>query len=179
MNRIKAIDKAFGNEYNDNGNHFHYRGENMGRGYKWGQKLAGHGFRLTAAREAILDVLSSTNEHVSAEDIYMTVHADNPRIGLTTIYRTLELLEQTGIICKFEFGHGRAKYELSEANSHKKHHHHLICKKCRKIIDYTEFAKAEREYIQKAETGLEKKYRFTIDDHLIHFYGICPECKTG
>jgi len=150
----------------------------MDRCHRWGQKLAGYGFRLTTAREAILNILTNTDKHLSAEDIYITIHANNPAIGLTTIYRTLELLEQTGIIYKFEFGHGRAKYELSEENSNKKHHHHLICKKCRKIVDYSEFAETEREYIEKAEAGLGKKYGFDIDDHLIHFYGTCPECKT-
>ena len=147
--------------------------------HKWGQKLQGYGFRLTASREAILEVLTNTDKHLSAEDIYMTVHLKYPAIGLTTIYRTLELLEQTGIVSKFEFGHGRAKYELSEEYSNKKHHHHLICKKCRKIVDYTDFIKKEREYINKAEAGLQNKYGFDIDDHLIHFYGTCPDCKVG
>jgi Fur family ferric uptake transcriptional regulator len=179
LNRIETIDKREKSEYNDNGNHFQYMGAYMHGCYKWGQKLAGYGFRLTAAREAVLDVLTNTDDHLSAEDIFFTIHATHPAIGLTTVYRTLELLEQTGIIHKFEFGHGRARYELSEENSHKEHHHHLICKKCKKIIDYTEFAEVEREYIEKAEKGLEKKYGFDIDDHLIHFYGICAECKTG
>ena len=147
--------------------------------HKWGQKLTGQGFRLTVAREAILEILSGTEDHLSAEDIYMAIHLQNPAIGLTTIYRTLEILDQTGIIDKFEFGHGRAKYELSEEYSHKKHHHHLICVKCRKIVDYSEFLDTEREYIKKTETGLAKKYGFQISKHLIHFYGTCPACKTG
>lgn len=139
--------------------------------------MAGHGYRLTAARETILDILTNTENHVSAEDIYMTVHKINPAIGLTTIYRTLDLLEQTRIIDKFDFGHGRAKYELSEEYSPKKHHHHVICKKCRKIVDYTDFFEAERQYIEKTEEGLKRKYGFDIDNHIIHFYGTCPECK--
>jgi Fur family transcriptional regulator, ferric uptake regulator len=146
---------------------------------QWGNKLKGFGIRLTVAREAILEVLSSTDKHVSAEDIYMTVHERHPAIGLTTIYRTLELLEQTGIINKFDFGHGRAKYELSEKFSEKHHHHHLICKRCRKIVDYADFPEEERHYLEKTEAGLQKKYGFDIENHIIHFYGICPECKTG
>lgn len=149
----------------------------MGNCHKWGQKFKSYGFRLTAARETILEILINTQNHLSAEDIYMAVHDNNPAIGLTTIYRTLELLEQTGIISKFEFGHGRAKYELSGEHSNKQHHHHLICKKCRKIIDYTDFIEEEREYITKTEKGLQAKYGFKIDNHLIHFYGICPDCK--
>lgn len=146
---------------------------------RWGQKLRGFGFRLTVSREAIIDILANTNEHLSAEDIYMAVHPQYPAIGLTTIYRTLELLEQTGIVSKFDFGHGRAKYELSEEYGNKKHHHHLICKRCGKIVDYSDFLDAELEYIKITEQGLKKKYNFDIKDHLIHFYGICPECKTA
>ena len=146
---------------------------------EWGKKLKGCGFRMTASREAVLEILKNTDKHLSAEDIYMAIHPVNQAIGLTTIYRTLELLNQSGIISKFEFGHGRAKYELSEAYSNKKHHHHLICKKCRKIVDYSDFLEDEQEYIRKAEKGLEKKYGFDIDNHLIRFYGLCTECKKN
>ena len=146
--------------------------------HKWGQKIKNSGFRLTAPREAILDVLSNTDKHWGADEIYMEVHSEHPEIGLTTIYRTLELLEQTGIIVKFEFGHGRAKYELTEEYSEKKHHHHLLCIKCRKIIDYSDFVNEELEYIKKVEKGLTRKYRFNISNHMINFYGVCPDCKS-
>ena len=86
----------------------------MRHGCRWREKLQNHGFRLTVAREIIIETLGNTNEHLSAENIYMTVHPKHPAIGLTTIYRTLEILTQMGIVSKFEFGHGRAKYELSE-----------------------------------------------------------------
>ncbi|MBN1409761.1 MAG: transcriptional repressor [Spirochaetales bacterium] len=146
--------------------------------HKWGQKFQNYGLRLTISREAILEVLINTDKHLSAEDIFMAVHSNNPAIGLTTIYRTLELLKQTGIVTKFEFGHGKAKYELTEEYSKKKHHHHLICKKCRKVVDYTDFIMEEKEYINKAATGMQNKFGFDIDTHIIHFYGICPECKA-
>ncbi|MBN2443883.1 MAG: transcriptional repressor [Spirochaetales bacterium] len=145
--------------------------------HKWGQKLVSNGFRLTVAREVILDILTNTDQHLSAEDIYLTIHPHNPGIGLTTIYRTLELLVQTGIVLKFDFGHGRAKYELSEEYSYKKHHHHVICKKCRRIVDYSDFFEQEQEFIRKAEEELKNKFHFTIENHFIQFYGICPECK--
>jgi Fur family ferric uptake transcriptional regulator len=147
--------------------------------HKWGQKLEGCGYRLTTAREIILNILTNTDQHLSAEDIYMAIHHNYPNIGLTTVYRTLEVLIQTGIVSKFEFGHGRAKYELTEGYGTKQHHHHLICKKCRKIVDYTDFMAEEEEYIKKAEIGLQKKYGFTIDKHLIRFYGTCPECEAA
>ena len=147
--------------------------------HKWGQKLVRSGYRLTLGREAIITVLSNTKKHLSVEDIYMVLHPDYPGIGVTTIYRTLDLLEQTGIVRKFEFGHGRAKFELSEEYGNKKHHHHLICNKCKKIIDYSDFLNEEVDYIKKAEDGLRKKYGYEISNHLIRFYGICPACKAG
>ena len=154
-------------------------GEAMSYCHKWRQRIKNCGFRLTAPRQAIIDVLEKSEDHLSAEDIYMKVHPTNRDIGLTTIYRTLDLLEETGIVSKFDFGHGRAKYELSEEYGDKKHHHHLLCMKCRKIIDYSNFFVEELEYIKKATIGLKKKYNFEICNHMINFYGICPECKNG
>ncbi|GAH07455.1 unnamed protein product, partial [marine sediment metagenome] len=88
----------------------------------WHRGLHGRGHRLTIPRKAILEVLSNSDDHVSAEDIYMVVHQKYPAIGLTTVYRTLDILVQMGIVFKFDFGDGRARYELTEGFSDKKHH---------------------------------------------------------
>jgi Fur family transcriptional regulator, ferric uptake regulator len=146
---------------------------------KYGQKIKSCGFRLTVPRQAIIDILDKIEGHLSAEDIYMKLHAGHPDIGLTTIYRTLDLLEQTGIVMKFDFGHGRAKYELAEEYSKKKHHHHhLLCTKCNKVLDYSDFLGEELEYIKKAENALRGKYGFDITGHTISFYGVCPDCRN-
>ncbi|RPJ08881.1 MAG: transcriptional repressor [Spirochaetaceae bacterium] len=149
-----------------------------GHGHRCGQKLTGCGFRLTTGREAIIDILSKSDKHLSAEDIFMAIRAEYPGIGLTTIYRTLELLEQTGILAKFDFGHGRAKFELTEEYGNKKHHHHLICKKCGTIVDYSDFLDDELAYIKKTEAGLAKKYKFDIHSHVISFFGLCEKCAA-
>jgi len=72
------------------------------------------GHKMTSGRETTIDVLSETDEHLSAEDIHIKVHSVNPKIGLTTVYRTLELLINMGMVSKFDFGDGRARYELAE-----------------------------------------------------------------
>jgi Fur family ferric uptake transcriptional regulator len=149
----------------------------MGACQKWRQKIKNSGFRLTVPRQSVIAVLEKSEGHLSAEDIYMAVHPTNRDIGLTTIYRTLDLLEETGIVTKFDFGHGKSKYELSEEYGNKKHHHHLLCIKCRKIIDYSDFFDEELEYIREATIGLKKKYNFEICNHMINFYGMCPDCK--
>ena len=64
-------------------------------------KFRGCGYRLTVPRQAILDVLTKTSKHLSAEDVYLAVHKLHPAVGLTTVYRTLELLTQMGMVFKF------------------------------------------------------------------------------
>lgn len=144
----------------------------------WHGRFRGCGYRLTVPRQAILDVLSKTTEHLSAEEIYLTVHNAYPAIGLTTVYRTLELLVQTGMVFKFDFGDGRARYELSEGPRSIGHHHHLVCTGCRRIIDYTDFIDEEIELLKQTEKGLSKKYNFKITNHLIQFYGLCEKCQS-
>ncbi|MBE0425911.1 MAG: transcriptional repressor [Nitrospirae bacterium] len=140
-------------------------------------KFQGCGYRLTMPRQVIMDVLSQTSEHLSAEDIYLAVHKIYPAIGLTTVYRTLEILVQMGLVFKFDFGDGRARYELSEGPKSIGHHHHLVCSGCGRIIDYTDFIDDEVELLKKTEKGLSKKYNFKITNHLIQFYGLCDKCQ--
>ncbi len=137
------------------------------------------GYRMTRPREAILGVMGSTQDHLSAEDIYMAVHKFYPNIGLTTVYRNLDMLVNLGIIVKFDFGEGKSKFELSEHYSGKGHHHHLVCKKCYKVIDYSDFMKDEVNFLKNTEIGLSQKYKFNITDHLIQFFGICEGCKKS
>jgi len=144
---------------------------------KWGFKLRNHGFKCTVSREIILEVLEATDEHLSPEEVYHKVYKEYPNIGLTTVYRTLELLVNLGIVVRFEFGDGKSRYELSENYSHKNHHHHLICSICGTILDYSDFMDDEINYLNKIEKELEKKHNFEINNHLIHFYGKCSKCK--
>ena len=86
-------------------------GAEFERGHHWCQgRVRGCGFRMTMGREAVLDVLSRTEDHLSAEDIYMRVHEIYPAIGLTSVYRTLDMLVNIGLVYKFDFGDGRARF---------------------------------------------------------------------
>jgi Fur family ferric uptake transcriptional regulator len=143
----------------------------------WHGKFKGCGYRITLGRKAILNVLSATKKHLSAEDIYMQVHPHYSHIGLTTIYRTLDILANLGIVYKFDFGDGRARYELAEDPKTVHHHHHLICTACNRVIDYREFINEEVELLRQTEKGLAKKYDFKITNHLIQFYGLCKQCQ--
>ncbi len=152
----------------------------MGSKKKWWQgKMKKAGLRLTAPRLSIIDVLIHSDNHPSAEEIYLALRRQYKKhtIGLTTIYRTLDILVQLGIVYKFDFGDGRTRYELSEGPNGFHHHHHLVCNGCGHIVDYTDFIDEEKELLDRTEKGLAKKYNFSIHHHLIQFYGLCEHCR--
>jgi Fur family ferric uptake transcriptional regulator len=142
------------------------------------QRHRRHFRRWTGPREAILQLLSRTTKHMSAKEIYATLHKFYPGIGLTTVYRTLDLLARMGLIHKFSIGDGHNRYEfISDDTS--KHHHHLICTHCGKIINYSEFLDEELALVKKTEKRLAKKYNFRIEDHNIEFLGFCEDCQKN
>ena len=147
------------------------------KGPWWQQRLFDFGFRLTSPREIIISLLRNTDKHLSAEDIYIDTIKINHSIGLTTVYRTLDLFSQIGVVQKFDFGDGRARYELTNNPLKKDHHHHLVCVKCKTIIDYTDFINEELELMKKTEKSLSEKHQFKIFHHTIHFYGMCNNCQ--
>ena len=149
------------------------------RGSWWQQRLCDCGFRLTNPRVIIINILRNPDRHLSAEDIYLEAVKTNPSIGLTTVYRTLDLFSQIGVVQKFDFGDNRARYELTYNPTQKDHHHHLVCVKCKTIVDYTDFVHEELELMNKTEKALSKKHQFKIFHHTIHFYGMCNNCRLN
>jgi Fur family ferric uptake transcriptional regulator len=148
------------------------------RRHGWQKKLNMAGFRLTNPRGLVMDILKKTEKHLSAEEIYIQALSINPSIGLTTVYRTLDLFTRIGAVQKFDFGDGKSRFELIENTLKKGHHHHLVCISCKSVIDYTDFMNEELELMQKTERALSKKYHFKINHHTVDFYGLCHKCQA-
>jgi Fur family ferric uptake transcriptional regulator len=144
--------------------------------HKWMHRFQGHVSRWTVPREAILKLLSRTAKHLSAKEIYAALYRIYPGLGLTTVYRNLDLLSNTGFIKKITIGDGQTRYEFKSPEK-EEHHHHLICTGCGKIIDYRDFMDEELELIKKTEGSLTRRYNFKITGHNIEFYGLCENCK--
>ena len=144
--------------------------------HKWHHRFRENVSRWTVPREVILNLLSRSSGHMSAKDIYASLYSMYPGIGLTTIYRTLELLHRLGFVHKVTTSNGQSRYELRSEDK-KEHHHHLICIKCGKIIDYRDFVQEELELVKKTEEALAKKHNFLIKDHNIEFVGLCEKCR--
>ena len=141
-------------------------------------RLNNHCCRLTRPRQAILDVLERADGHLDAEQIYKGASRIYPAVGLATVYRNLELLVRIGLVWKFDAGDDKARYEIAQ-HPGEAHHHHLICKKCNSVIDYSESIDNERDFLKEREKNLSRKYNFKIENHCIDFFGLCNKCKNA
>ena len=134
-------------------------------------KLKDEGFKLTHQRRNIVEVLLSANgKHMSSEEIYDIVKKECPEIGLATVYRTLQVLDKLGYTNKLNLDDGCVRYELSlDKNGHS--HHHLVCKKCAKIIE------VEEDLLDQLEEVIKEKYGFDVENHDVKFNGYCSNCS--
>ena len=142
----------------------------------WGGQLRGLGYKATLSRGAVLSVLSMTNAHLSAKEIFLKVQKTCPACGLNTVYRTLDMLVQVGMVLKSDFGDGQSRYELSLKENRKSHHHHLVCVKCGKVLDYEDFVCDETSLFGGMIKGVSEQFKFKITDHEITFKGFCKNC---
>lgn len=146
----------------------------------WKKQFCSFGWRMTLSRQAIIEVLSQSKGHLTAEEVYFLVHKKYPSVGLTSVYRTLELLRKLGMVNKIKCpDDNQAKYELVQKKEgvEVKHHHHIICTNCGKVVDYEDFTQKEIKFLKELEEDISKKYNFKIKNHQLYFYGLCRECK--
>jgi len=126
--------------------------------------------KFTNQRELILKFLYENSDHYTPEDIYMLLKRKYPHIniGIATVYRTLTLLEESGIASSISFGAQGKKYELGL----KKHHDHLICTSCGEIIEFFD------ETIEKQQEKIAEKFNFKMTDHTMKIVGLCENCQA-
>lgn len=128
------------------------------------------GLKNTRQRETVAEVFFSTDGHVSAEELYLKVLKVNPDIGLTTVYRTLRLLTEAGLAKERRFAEAQGVFEKEDGD---RHHDHLICTRCGKIIEFKE------PLIEKMQDDVAKRYGFIVQDHKMELYGLCKGCGTA
>lgn len=129
------------------------------------------GYKLTPQRRYIIDaVMENSEQHLSIDEIYTEVKKVCPEIGIATVYRTVQMLEQIGVLTKHHFDDGCSRYELAD-ESKRHNHHHLVCVKCGKVIEIQD------NYFGELEQHIEKDKNFTITNHTVTFYGNCKDCE--
>lgn len=127
--------------------------------------LKDSGMRWTKQRQMIYEEITSESGHFTAEDILKTLNRKNINTGLSTIYRTLQLLEEKNIVKRLPIGRETTVYETCDSKSHG--HHHMRCRKCGRTFEI------HVDMLEDIEKIIKKNYDFTVTGHTVLFTGIC------
>jgi len=123
------------------------------------------GLRMTEQRRVIARVLSEAADHPDAEELYKRASAIDPHISIATVYRTVRLFEDAGILTRHDFQGGRSRYEESPET----HHDHLIDMKTGKVVEFVD------EEIEALQAAIAKKLGYRLVDHRLELYGMPVE----
>ncbi len=133
------------------------------------EELKSSGLKATLPRIKILEIFQRTQQrHMTAEDVYRAVLAEDADIGLATVYRVLMQFEQAGLLSRSHFESGKSVFELNEGQ----HHDHLVCLSCGRVEEFYDPAIEKRQHAVAADHG------FELQDHALSLYAVCikPAC---
>lgn len=125
--------------------------------------------KQTKQRKSIVEIFLSMNNHISAEELHEEVKRRGHNIGLATIYRTLNLLKDADLVEQQQFDDGRAVFEVLQPGEH---HDHIICTKCRKVVEF------HNEAIEELQRAIAREHGFELSYHTHELYGLCASCRS-
>ena len=132
---------------------------------RWADYCKKHKLNSTQQREAIVELFLRSHEHASIDELLARVRKKHPKVGYATVYRTLKLLEDSGLALSRHFEDGQTRYEVACA-----HHDHLICVKCNMILEF------ENDDIERLQEEMASKLGgFRVLRHKHELYCICPK----
>lgn len=131
--------------------------------------LKQRGLRMTPQRQLILDVVERLHGHVSVDQVHQQVIRQFPDVHVSTVYRTLEVLEELGIVRHTHFHDGVAQYQRTDETPH----HHLVCVACQGDTEL------DLEVLEPLATELERRYGFKADLAHSAIVGVCHHCQVG
>ncbi|GGF54031.1 MULTISPECIES: Fur family transcriptional regulator [Terasakiella] len=120
------------------------------------------GMKMTGQRRVIAKVLSDANDHPDVEEVYRRSSEVDPKISIATVYRTVRLFEEAGIVERLDFGDGRARYEEASED----HHDHLIDVQSGKIIEFHD------DEIEELQRKIAEKLGYELVDHRMELFGV-------
>ena len=133
------------------------------------QLCAERGLRMTGQRRVIARVLSSAKDHPDVDEVYRRANAADPRIALSTVYRTLKLFSDKGILERHDFGLGRGRYEEAA----RAHHDHLIDVESGRVIEFS------NEAIEALQNRIARELGFKLVGHRLELYGVKLKSKKA
>ena len=135
------------------------------------RELESEGYRLSAPRAAVVRTLAELGCSVTAKEIADRLHGQGQDVGVASIYRTLELLDNLRLTRRVDAAEGVARYEPVEPNG--EHHHHIVCDTCGEVAAF------EDSDLERAIERLANRVDFSIDAHDVTLRGECPTCRAG
>lgn len=132
------------------------------------ERLHEAGGRRTASRQAIVEALVASGSHVTADELASAVQKRFPSVNLSTVYRTLDALEEVGVVHHVHLGHGRAIYHLADED-----HQHLVCERCERVEELPQ--KRLRPFVRL----LDREFGFEVDQRHFAIVGLCRRCRRG
>lgn len=139
------------------------------RADQWLECLQANGYRLTAPRQAVVEVLASSQYILSPQDVYAQARERYPRLGLVTVYRTVEKLEELGLLQRVHQPSGCQGFVAAFSG----HQHLLICQECGRVA----YFEGDHEGIDQLISGIEKSSGFHIREHWLQLFGVCKGCQ--
>ena len=133
------------------------------------RKLADQGHRPTTARREVIEALTTSAGHLTADGLYEQMREAGSTIGRMTVFRTLDLLAEIGVVRPTYQGSGAAHFVLLEEG----HHHHLVCMQCSTTVEFEDCSLADDLSQQLAD-----RFKFKIEGHLLEIYGLCETCQS-
>jgi Fur family transcriptional regulator, ferric uptake regulator len=130
------------------------------------RKLRRSGHKVTPQRVSIIKTLLESNEALTPAGLFQRIRLSDPTVGEVTVYRTLNILSEIGLVCTVSTAENAAAYVARPGG----HHDHLICSGCGKVVDFRDCNVSELESRLASETG------FVIKEHRLDLYGLCPRC---
>lgn len=128
-------------------------------------RAAGH--RMTPQRQAVLEILTTSDTHPTVDQIYERVRMDFPMTSRATVYKTISLAKEMGAVMELEFSKGSNRYDGKRPYPHT----HVICMKCKQVMD------ADDLDITTLKQEIIRNTGYRIDNHRIDFFGVCPNCQ--
>lgn len=132
------------------------------------EKLNRNGLRLTRPRQVIISILEAATVPLAPQTIHQRALEKNERIGLVTVYRTLELLEEFGLVRRAHSPDECHGYLLASPG----HHHHLVCRSCMQAVEFP-----GSDDLSGIVQRVERQTGYQVSDHLLELYGLCPTCQ--
>jgi Fur family transcriptional regulator, ferric uptake regulator len=134
------------------------------------ETLRKRGYRLGAARRAVVETLGAQDCAVTATEIHTGLHAGGREVGIASVYRILDLLVDQGLVQKIDLGGGRAHYEA--AHSGHQHHHHLVCTECGRVEPFAD------DELERALERIETQAGYRVATHDVLLRGACDDCAA-